>query len=307
MVADYAQGGLKFPNIEAQVKAQKIMWVKRFLCSPDHPWKLIFEWQIEKVGGLNFLRYTNLNIEFIETIKKQEGLSNFYADLFTAWADYNRCDISVDNVLDQNIFFNHNFNNPIGKSLSHCRCMKKGIVTLRDITTENRLMTFEEIRVKYRLEAADFLLYMGILKMIPNQVRALILESTDKIERLEEQLMSTNSKTIYRKLNNKIIERPVSEQKFQLEYHINQEDFENIYKLPFLVTIDSKTRAFQFKINHNIYYTNKKLYQIKYKESPKCSFCKEHDETLKHLFIDCTFVKPLWNSLQCLLKYIFTN
>ena len=73
------------------------------------------------------------------------------------------------------------------------------------------------------------------------------------------------------------------------------------------MTIDSKTRAFQFKINHNIYYTNKKLYQIEYKESPKCSFCNEHDETLKHLFVDCSFVKPLWNSLQCLLKCTFTD
>ena len=105
MVADYAQGGLKFPNIEAQIKAQKIMWIKRFLVSPDHPWKLIFEWQIEKLGGLRFLRYTNLNIQFIEIIKKQEGLTEFYADLFTAWADYNRCDeISVENVIDQNFF-----------------------------------------------------------------------------------------------------------------------------------------------------------------------------------------------------------
>ena len=105
MVAEYAHGGLKFPNIEAQINAQKIMWVKRYLCSPDHPWKLIFEWQIEKIGGLDFLRYTNLNVQFIEIIKKQEGLTEFYADLFTAWAEYNKCDISVDNVLDQNLFF----------------------------------------------------------------------------------------------------------------------------------------------------------------------------------------------------------
>ena len=308
MVADYAQGGLKFPNIEAQIKAQKIMWIKRFLVSPDHPWKLIFEWQIEKLGGLRFLRYTNLNIQFIEIIKKQEGLTEFYADLFTAWADYNRCDdISVENVLDQNLFYNQNFKNPIGTSLNHRRCMKKGIFTLRDITNENRIMNFEEIKLKYQFEPADVLLYMGVVKMIPNWVRVLISESKEDVEPLEEKLMRKNSKTIYRKLNNKVIERPVSEQKFQTEYHINHDDFQNIYKLPFLVTIDSKTRAFQFKINHNIYYTNKKLNQIKYKESPLCSFCNDHDETLKHLFIDCTFVKPLWNSLQSLLNYTFTD
>ena len=157
----------------------------------------------------------------------------------------------------------------------------------------------------YRLSLV--FLYMGVVKMIPNWVRVLISESKEDVEPLEEKLMRKNSKTIYRKLNNKVIERPVSEQKFQTEYDINHDDFENIYKLPFLVTIDSKTRAFQFKINHNIYYTNKKLNQIKYKESPRCSFCNDHDETLKHLFIDCKFVKPLWNSLQSLLNYTFTD
>ena len=51
MIAEYEQGGLKYPNIDALLDAQKIMWVKRYFCSPFHPWKLIFEWQLEKIGG----------------------------------------------------------------------------------------------------------------------------------------------------------------------------------------------------------------------------------------------------------------
>ena len=48
MIAEYEHGGLKYPNIDALLNAQKIMWVKRYFCSPYHPWKLIFECHLEK-------------------------------------------------------------------------------------------------------------------------------------------------------------------------------------------------------------------------------------------------------------------
>ena len=69
-----------------------------------------------------------------------------------------------------------------------------------------------------------------------------------------------------------------------------------------MVRIDSKSRAFQFKINHNIYYTNQKLQRVAIKDSTKCSFCKTQEETLSHLFIECKFVQPIWNDLQNLIK-----
>ena len=81
----------------------------------------------------------------------------------------------------------------------------------------------------------------------------------------------------------------------------------NIYKLPFLVTIDSKSRAFQFKINHNIYYTNQKLNQVAIKDSSQCSFCKGQEESLRHLFIECEFVQPIWSDLHNLMNESFRD
>ena len=43
MIAEIDQGGLKYPNVIATLKTQKIMWIKRYFCSPYHPWKLIFD------------------------------------------------------------------------------------------------------------------------------------------------------------------------------------------------------------------------------------------------------------------------
>ena len=145
---------------------------------------------------------------------------------------------------------------------------------------------------------------MGIISMIPTNVKQLIRTAPIQrhIQPMSERLERKNSKTIYRKLNNKDIQRPTSEHKLEEEYSIDNEKWKNIYKLPFLVTIDSKSRAFQFKINHNIYYTNQKLQQVAIKESNKCTFCKGPEESLRHLFVDCKFVQPIWNELHNLMN-----
>ena len=36
--------------------------------------------------------------------------------------------------------------------------------------------------------------------------------------------------------------------------------------------------------------------------SPRCSFCKLHDETITHLFYDGLIVKRLWNQLKSILS-----
>ena len=56
----------------------------------------------------------------------------------------------------------------------------------------------------------------------------------------------------------------------------------------------SKARAFQYKISHNIYYNNEKLYRIGKVDSPMCSFCHTDRETLKHLFTACYYVNMFW-------------
>ena len=308
MIAEYEYGGLKYPNIEAMLTAQKIMWIKRYFFSSHHPWKLIFEWQLEKVGGQIFFKFSNLNLDFIKMIKTRMGLTDFYADVFSAWAEYNRTAvITPENVLDQNLFYNHNFNNPIGMSLGYLRCRAKGLITVRDVTKENRLKTFEEIKLEKNLTQADIILYMGIQKMIPRYVIGLIDHGKDPVDRTVEQLATKNYKTVYRKLNTKLIEKPTSETKFLIDFNLQPADFENIYKLPFLVTIDSKSRAFQFKINHNIYYTSEKLHKIGIKDSSNCIFCGAPNETLRHFFIECTYVKIIWNDLQRRINFKLTD
>ena len=65
-----------------------------------------------------------------------------------------------------------------------------------------------------------------------------------------------------------------------------------------MVTKDSKLQWLQFRISHRIIATNSYLFQIKYKDSDKCSFCNREKETIIHLFWDCIFVNPLWGEFR---------
>ena len=53
---------------------------------------------------------------------------------------------------------------------------------------------------------------------------------------------------------------------------------QKIYSLPFLVTKEIKLSMFQYKIIHNILYTNCILYKMKKVLDPHCPFCTNVDQ-----------------------------
>ena len=67
-------------------------------------------------------------------------------------------------------------------------------------------------------------------------------------------------------------------------------------------TLDTKARMFQYNFLHNILYANKMPLKFGKVTSPRCSFCKLHDETVIHLIYDCLIVRELWNQLKSILS-----
>ena len=52
-----------------------------------------------------------------------------------------------------------------------------------------------------------------------------------------------------------------------------------------------------FKILHNILFTNNKLFIFKMIDSPLCTLCNNEEETVFHLFIDCPEINSFWKRL----------
>ena len=92
--------------------------------------------------------------------------------------------------------------------------------------------------------------------------------------------------------------KPTSQVYFENLFRDQDLIWKDIYLLPRKATLDSNIRSFQYKILNNVLYLNKKLFLFGKVSSPLCSFCKQDDETILHLFYECNFTKELWNRLN---------
>ena len=98
--------------------------------------------------------------------------------------------------------------------------------------------------------------------------------------------------------------KPTSQVYFKNLFENNDFDWNKIYILPRLATLDSVLRSFQYKVLHNVLYLNQKLFLFRIAPSPLCSFCNTEEETVVHIFYSCVFAKNLWNDLKKSLESV---
>ena len=142
-------------------------------------------------------------------------------------------------------------------------------------------------------------LLVGVFSAIPPEWK-LLLKNGDDVNRTDKTVSdddvkdtsSMSFKPIYSALVKRVQIPPTAQSKFcSLIYNIsNILDWKNIYQLPGRVTLDTRTRAFQYKILNRILYTNSILYKMKLIPSPLCTFCGDHEETLEHLLVKCVYI-----------------
>ena len=111
-------------------------------------------------------------------------------------------------------------------------------------------------------------------------------------------LEQVNSNLIYsiHQSSNKIL--PTSINKWIADISIlSNNEWENIFTLPHILTNIPKIIIAQFKILHRIVNRNSNLYTWKIKDTDTCSFCNNKD-SIVHYFILFKKGKQLWISLS---------
>ena len=109
--------------------------------------------------------------------------------------------------------------------------------------------------------------------------------------------LPSSSRGVYLDLVEKIKIAPTAESKYEDIFSAHDLRWEQLYLLPRKATLDSKTREFQYKLLHRIFYTNKILHKMGLVSLPMCSFCGKTEESLEHLFIYCDTSKYFWSSV----------
>ena len=156
---------------------------------------------------------------------------------------------------------------------------------------------------------------MSIADAIPQNWRLIIKQSQQhyhpqlfndtvfiKMDGKDVDILKTTSKLLYKKFKSKKQTPPTAQKKLKNKYPELAVEWTKIYSLPFVVTIETKLREFQYKLLNNILFTNEKLFKFKMTESPLCNFCKKEVESLEHLLFDCENTEVFWQALFSWLR-----
>ena len=182
-----------------------------------------------------------------------------------------------------------------------------GIKKVKDLMTEyGYLQPWENVSYEFRLESLHFMNWFGLLQAIRNNFKSRVkgvhysgtLECSGVF--LNEIFYGLKSVST-EKICDAMIGKKFSQAKCStifirpLKQYISQE---SVYLLPRLVSIDTRTRIFQYKILGNIIYLNERLCQMKIVPSPLPSLCAHAKETVMHLFSGCDITIKLRGKIR---------
>ena len=112
---------------------------------------------------------------------------------------------------------------------------------------------------------------------------------TLKIDEKVFDVLEKKSKDFYALFIRTKAQYPNNSENLKREFKLTDVQLEQVFSLPYLVSIESYAKAFQYKVLNNILYTNTKLYKIGYTTDDRCSFSKTELEILNHLFFSCNY------------------
>jgi hypothetical protein len=197
------------------------------------------------------------------------------------------------------------------KSIYFDSWFKAGLQYIGDLFNDNgSFLTLDEINKKYNLKI-NIVLYLGVKRAILKMF---------KVNNIGDNNLIDNGLKMYRPFIPpvfKLILKPESGAKRmynvlqkhdshmtikqrwseKLKETIDDDEWKAIFLLPFKINKDTKIQWFQYRINHRIIGTNYLLHKMKIVDSPTCSFCKNSDETIEHLFWDCPITANIINTI----------
>ena len=294
IIKNKKDGGLNMVDFTLFDNALKIVWVKRLCANDERPWKFIPLSLLSNVGG-SFLFQCNYNFQHLPL---NETLPKFYRDIIFHWQKIKNTNPKTKKDVLNQIIWNNQFIRVNKSSVFFSGWNKAGIEKLSSLfdNESNTLLTFTTFKQKYNVKS-NFLQYYSLLSAIPQEWKTMLkqecfIPSTEYVPLSIEKL---TCKTIYNTLLNHQHFPPPTAEKRLVEYGFNSQERQKIYSLPFRVTNEVKLSVFQYKIVHNILYTNKILHKMKKKQQPDCPYCHGIDQTPLHLFVECSIANSFWN------------
>ena len=295
MIQDYANGGLKAPDIFSMEKMWKLSWIQRLQSLSSGKWKTFALRELEKFGGFDYLLGSNFDAKLLPF-----SLTDFWQTVFSYYSYVDEKPVKTwQDVRLQ--FINNNKHILVGKKSVYLASLKNsGKDQIRDwFTSSGKPNTYD--CMKKSIPKLTWLQYLQIISAIPKQWKQLLTDSNRN--RNESERFMYSKENAKKKLIQSQLTAPIAGVKHWSEKYENV-NWSKLFILARQMTRETKLQIFQYKILHQIIATKEKLYNWKKVESKYCANCPEFIHDTEHLFFSCPKSLDLWNSFQQLfIKY----
>ena len=301
LAKDIPDGGLKLTDLTFFNYALKISWVKRLVKGTGN-WQYLFE----LATGLNKRSVWDLDVVSLEKVS-QNIQNNFWKEVFKAWTKYKKIyseeiDVRSYPIWDSYFISNPNLDNRKKEMIS------KGVIYINDIVDNNGLIYgYEEFCEKFEVNL-NFMDFYSLTHSIPREWKIIIGYKSSKLtsEKLIQKCLSTicKKKSVCQEVYWSFVNSKESPDKYlnrwnnRLSIQLHSSVWQELFSVNFKATIESKLRAFQYKILTRTIVTNSWLFKCNITCSDLCYFCKQESETIEHLFWNCSHVTNLLISIK---------
>ena len=304
-ITDYIDGGLKDIDIRAKIESLHLSWLKRLYDGNKHPWKKM-PLALLKEQFTHEIFYPNVQV------KLNNKFPEFYHQIAKSWSSFSQNPLTPSSAKMQLVWFNKfiKINNKPVRKLFNTQLF------VGDLYRTNKLMSWQSFKQKFELSNKDFFKWRQIINAIPREWKNLIENEKTALNPPNCQhllhltraipLDKLTAKFCYILKILQIKEKPTSQRTILTKIGEDEIDWKNAYINARKCTVDSYCRNFHYKCALNILSLNDSLSKIRknndhtqmISDSSKCSYCKNANETIIHLFKDCPHVKEIWSALN---------
>ena len=300
---DKCDGGRKLVNLKLRDATVKIEWIRRLIQENDEIMQRLAYYHLNTEIANTIFWECNLSNEDIEYFKIQNP---FWKHTLSLWATYHfYVPEHIDEISNQIIWYNSHVkvNN---KVIFWKEWYDRGIVQIKDLIIENKVMTARELEFVYGLRI-DTMKYNSLISAIPRRWKKVINRSQSDVNTLEfcskiSSMSEINkwAKIVYADLNKNDETVKSKAQYWTHKIHADvdvseiQNAFKNINKYVSVV----KYRSFQYRLLHGVVFLNDRLVHYGISSTNLCTFCNRSKETVEHLFIECSVTKQVWDQIQ---------
>lgn len=299
LMLDKTEGGLRLVDLFYRQMALKAQWVS-FIKDNDF-WSTVAYNQLCPIAKER-IWCCNIHVDDVHLVHNEES---FWSQVLYAWCLFNyRMPTSTVDINSQILWYNSHIRvqNTI---LFNNNAWEAGLIRVSQLFENRQLISYDNIVQRYG-PVLTWLQHAQIIAALPNHWKTILFESHGTIVYTPPRytLLSPMTK-ITTDVYSYLISRKtdILKKKHTWENRLNvqldDQEFFDLFKNVSLVTIATKYRDFQFRLLHNAVITNKHLYRYKMRDDNLCSFCALAEESILHLFFECTYVAQLWSDIKC--------